>query len=78
MNISKCRSCGAAIYWLSNESTGKLAPIDAKPSDTGNIAISLDAGTYQIASAPGAGLHVNHFGTCPQAALWKPKRGGAA
>ena len=36
---SKCRSCSAPIYWIPNEKTGKNAPIDATPTNEGNITL---------------------------------------
>lgn len=60
--------CKAAIYRLRYPATGKSAPIDVDPVSNGNIAIDLDAGTYEIVPkdqrAARDGLHVNHWATC--------------
>ncbi len=65
--VSHCRSCGAAIYWLRHEKTGKLAPIDAAPSPNGNCLLNLKDGTYRLALGQDGTLHIHHFATCPQA-----------
>jgi hypothetical protein len=62
--------CDAPIIWLWSSSTNRPAPIDALPTDDGNIRVDLEAGTYEVlsspkAAAPDAGeLHLNHFVTC--------------
>ncbi len=48
---SACKSCGAPIYWLKHEATGKRAPIDTPPSPSGNCLVNLAEGTYRIAFA---------------------------
>ena len=69
-----CRSCHAKIFWLKNEKTGKLAPIDAAPSQDGNIEIEAGKGIYRVVGkAPGR--HTSHFVTCPAAGVWK-RHGG--
>ena len=75
--IQHCRSCGANIYWLENTRTGKVAPIDAQPSEKGNIAIDLEGMQYDVVPAPSRKvmLRTNHFMTCPSAAQWY-KHGG--
>ena len=37
--LSKCSSCGAAIYWVITAPRGSLMPIDAKPVDSGNVLV---------------------------------------
>ena len=62
--MTKCRSCGALIVWLTT-STGKLMPVDAASVKPGTQMFSAEAG------------HVSHFATCPNAAKHrKPKPGG--
>lgn len=79
---AECRSCHAAIRWAQNETTGKLAPLDAEPSEDGNChlfyrrgrAVFVVLGTAeQRATALGRGtpLFTNHFVTCPQREEWK-------
>ena len=63
-----CRSCHANIYWLTNETTGKAAPIDVQPPKTeagaGNIEIDLGKRTYRVVGKQ-LGRHTSHFQTCP-------------
>ena len=70
---SACTSCGAPIYWLKHEKTGKLAPIDAAPSANGNCLVNLQDSTYRLALGQSGTLYTNHFATCPQAATHRPK-----
>jgi hypothetical protein len=68
---AKCRTCGAAIFWLKHYLTGKLAPIDAEPSPDGNVLIegvehymTMAKDLFGQSDRP---RHKNHFATCPQA-----------
>ena len=47
---SLCRSCGAEVFWLKHEKTGKAAPINVGGDLQGNITVSLGAGTYRVES----------------------------
>ncbi len=73
--MSNCRSCNAPIVWATHEHTGKAAPIDAEPDDTGNIV--MENGEYRLIpvedqDAHTGRLHLNHFATCPDAkTAWK-------
>lgn len=75
--ISRCRSCGESIWWLRNDSTGRMAPIEAAdPDNRGNVLVDLEAGTYRVlsrgvATPGGRALHLNHFARCREAAQWK-------
>lgn len=67
-----CKSCQAAILWLTNTKSGHVAPIDAEPADDGNCVIEGE--TYRLIIPRDrpqfAGqLHKNHFATCPTANL---------
>ena len=72
-----CRSCGTAVYWLTNVRTGKRAPIEATPHNGGTIRVYLDDGTYDIPGPvdrrahPEEPYYLNHFARCPQARRWK-------
>lgn len=66
-----CRSCGARIYWLKHEVTGKAAPIDAETRDCGNVEIDLERGIYRIVPVTGRPAYTNHFMICPQQASWR-------
>jgi hypothetical protein len=66
----KCRSCREKIIWLRHKTTGRMAPIDARASEHGNVVVDLETLTYDI-TTPGPGQHMNHFATCKQAADWR-------
>lgn len=76
----RCGSCGAAVHFLTNSRTFKLAPIEAEPSPIGNCVIDLVRGTYGVLGpaacremrerAPDTPLYLNHFSTCPAAKTW--------
>jgi hypothetical protein len=70
---SKCRSCGAAIYWARMPS-GKLNPIDVEFSPKGDIALRVKSDGEVLGYvvepdklAPPK-LRLSHFVTCPNAA----------
>ncbi len=69
MNTQKCRSCGAAILWCKTEK-GKAMPVDAEPSENGNVMLVGDVAKYVKPgeTLPGIALHLSHFATCPNAA----------
>ena len=83
---SLCRSCGAEVFWLKHEKTGKPAPINVGGDLQGNITVSLADGTYRVEgrerlSEIRAGilpeiLHTNHFQTCSSAGAWR-RHGGS-
>jgi hypothetical protein len=83
----KCRSCGTAIFWAQNDATGKSMPVDAEPSENGNVQL-YDRGGSIVARVLGAeraqrirdaawalnGTHTlrtSHFATCAQADQWR-------
>ncbi len=80
--MSLCTSCKAEIIWAVSAATGTVAPIDAAPSDGGNIHLREAPGTqigdkvivYTVMTKEAAGqyqgadAHRNHFATCPDAA----------
>ncbi|MHB8573573.1 MAG: hypothetical protein ACYDAY_11580 [Candidatus Dormibacteria bacterium] len=66
-----CRDCGAPIIFARSTTTGKTAPVDAKPDPTGNIVL-FDHGprkhTYAVVGvAEFADMlrFTSHFQTCP-------------
>jgi hypothetical protein len=69
-HTEKCRSCREKIIWLRHKTTGRMAPIEAREVEGGNIEINLVARTYDIKN-PAPGLHLNHFATCKQAKQWR-------
>jgi hypothetical protein len=64
---STCRTCRAPVLWRRNDSTGKLAPLDATPTKEGNCVI-LDAERYRVLPAgqgsAGEPRYLNHWATC--------------
>lgn len=78
---SKCRSCGAEIFWAKWES-GKMTPVDAvacQPSSKANLVLTLRGGllrqTELICEHFDSQKHdekrnryTTHFATCPNAA----------
>lgn len=76
---TNCRGCGQRLLWLKHEITLKPAPIEAEPSDNGNILIDTAAGTYRIMKGqplPGVfpALHRNHFAGCSAANRFRPEQ----
>ncbi len=67
-----CRSCGAALIWAVTEQ-GKRMPLDAEPSEKGNILLEGDKAVYvgkaRIEKVREAGkpLYLSHFATRPNA-----------
>lgn len=74
--------CGAPIIWTKT-TTGKAMPVDAYPSDDGNVVLervgpTVLAFVYSTTAAarvmtPAAPLHKSHFATCPDAASFRRK-----
>lgn len=67
MKTSLCRSCGQEIVWV-EMSTGKLMPLDVKP--TGKV-ITLTEGDADPPAARFTPTYTPHFATCPDAAEWR-------
>ena len=67
-------SCGASVWFLRHERTGKVAPINVAPTPGGNIAVDLATCVYRLIPAcdrqEGALHHTNHFMDCPVAAVY--------
>lgn len=75
---ARCRSCGAAILWATNDHTGGGIPVDAEPVANGNI--TLDRSGPKVLAhvlrkgedvAEGTARYQSHFSTCPQAKTWR-------
>lgn len=78
-----CKSCSAPVLWVIMPS-GKRNPLDAEPSDKGNVraralqtrgemnghtqGVVLKGPALEEARAAGEQLYVSHFATCPSAA----------
>lgn len=78
---SKCRSCGAAIDWITTES-GKKMPVNKKfipaiEDPNGDInAVTGDGRVIRcrvvMAGTEGAiSVRISHFASCPQANQWR-------
>lgn len=67
MRTTKCKYCGAEIFYAQT-SSGRPMPLDAKPEKpAGKFTIGHAAdGTLNCVSAPQ--LYMNHWTTCPKAA----------
>jgi hypothetical protein len=87
--IEACRSCQAGIIWAGT-TDGKSMPVDAAPSDAGNVKLTPRPGggataavisTATIAAETSGlfpsglpPLRTSHFVTCPNADEWRNKR----
>jgi hypothetical protein len=80
MRVGNCRECQAEVIMARHIGTGKPAPIEAQPSDDGNILVTGD--TYEVVKKEeremvkrrGFVLRKNHFATCEFAKSFaKPK-----
>lgn len=79
----ECRSCGEPVIWLTNNHTGRKAPIDQEetPDGSGNVVIDVNAGTYRVVSGTerhmlqqtGHSLYTNHFQTCKDQERWRDR-----
>lgn len=75
--ISKCRSCGAAIIWAVTRNE-KSIPLDAEPSPEGNVVLDdlrnatvlgpLDLLLHDRDAQP---LYMPHHASCPDGEEWK-------
>jgi hypothetical protein len=66
---SSCSSCGASIIWAET-AKGKRMPVDARPSEGGNILLEQRPGLaplVDVRSGVVEGGRFSHFATCPQA-----------
>jgi hypothetical protein len=79
-DVSTCNSCSAPVIWA-RTTNGKSMPVDAEPTEQGNVELlPLVAGvrTPEAVVHPqhplGAGpLRTSHFATCPHADQWRSK-----
>ena len=82
----KCKSCGAALLWVTTTSA-KWMPLNADPDPeegtvvleddlvgAGQIAHVLDVEAAARASVRGEPVYVPHFQTCPDADRWRKSR----
>lgn len=84
--MSTCTHCPADIVWARTP-TGKAMPLDAEPTDNGNVWLLPTPVNAPRLSQPmpgcvvsyrgyfpprGATRHVHHVTTCPRASEWSP------
>ena len=80
---TQCKSCGAAIVWVTMEGSGKAMPLDVTPSrEMGTIVVSPDGKTGTVlsgltlaaAKTEGRLAYLSHFASCPRAAQHRAPR----
>lgn len=74
LDLARCgrAGCHAPILWVFHLRTGGRAPVDADPTESGNILIDEDTGRYIVLAGDdltrsrdaGDRLRLNHFVTC--------------
>ena len=76
---SKCRACGAEVYWAMS-ANGRKMPVDAAVNDKGNILMQIDSeGNLRFITVRGTAnlkrnRYTSHFATCPYAAAFRKTR----
>lgn len=78
--VTSCNSCGARIIWA-RTSTGRSMPVDAEPTDDGNVELLPLVHSQRSPEAivhpqppMGAGpLRLSHFASCPHADQWRKR-----
>ncbi|GIF08688.1 hypothetical protein [Actinoplanes siamensis] len=76
--ITACRSCNAPIIWATSRG-GKAMPVDAEPTEDGNVELAERPGLFvgpvaTVLTGPsllGGPLREAHFTTCPDADRWR-------
>jgi hypothetical protein len=77
--IEMCRACQAPIVWATT-SAGKNMPVDAEPSDDGNVllfptvdhkVIAIAMGKREATMSKAKERYKSHFATCPSAASFR-------
>lgn len=76
---SPCKSCGKPVLWVRSATTGNLMPIDAIPSEDGNIALIngeavVFGGSLFEPMLPAGPRHKSHFATCSDPELYRRKK----
>lgn len=78
--MNSCSSCHAPIIWAKTQK-GKPMPLDAEPSEKGNIVLTDGVAVYltkealaHVPPAPGERRYVSHFATCVDAAKFRRPR----
>lgn len=76
---SNCGSCKAPVLFVPSATTGQLMILNAKPVETGNIAIvdgkavvmRGDLFEQMVSDGP---RYIDHHATCPDLAKWRNKK----
>lgn len=73
---SNCWSCNAPMLWGIVPGTGKRMPLDAEPSEDGNVWIDPDTGEVEVVTGmfrldDDRPLRLPHFATCPYGDAWR-------
>jgi hypothetical protein len=74
--VSRCRKCQAEIWFLKHHETGKVNPVSATPSPTGNILLLSD-GRYRIlrkGEEIAGPRYVSHFVDCTNPEAFRKER----
>jgi hypothetical protein len=76
--IDHCRSCAATIVWATTKA-GRSAPVDAAPSEGGNVELNHGpngpTATVVIGDSLFAGpLRKSHFASCADATEWRARK----
>ncbi|MFC8859300.1 hypothetical protein [[Kitasatospora] papulosa] len=73
-HLTRCRRCGAPICWALTSANGRRQPIDAEPTEAGNLAVMAGAdGVLYVRTVtaarpdirPGEWQAMPHHATCP-------------
>ncbi|MGW1313014.1 hypothetical protein ACWD6O_31230 [Streptomyces californicus] len=84
-HITTCRRCGAPIVWCLTSANGKRQPVNAQPTDEGNLAVTQGAdGLLYVRSLtkahpeprPSEWRAMPHHATCPSAPPPRRSSGG--
>lgn len=84
--VKPCPDCGARIIWPRSAANGTPMPLDANPSDRGNVMLHKgSSGTLAAvvtpraaagARAAGQDTYLSHGATCPFADRWRRRTTG--
>jgi hypothetical protein len=64
---TRCKSCSAEVLWCRTES-GKSMPVDAAPTERGNLIVDGAACRVATLFDPPSERYTSHFASCPQSA----------
>jgi hypothetical protein len=72
--MSRCRSCGAEVFFVPSGSSTRVLIVDAKPEK--RVVLTDGAGRWISPQHESARAHIvdtytDHHATCPDAEVWK-------